>query len=118
MKRSRLKLNKKNKEPPDSGHHQTMEYGEAIKKDIWEGERRAADAILKHCQLLKLPIKLDSLTLGVGNCFMVAVLQQLRRPELHNNLGDELKQMSVGLDQMKLRRFVVISSFKIKTTHK
>ena len=84
-----------------------MEYSEAMKKDIWEGERRAADAILKHCQLLKLPIKLDSLTLGVGNCFMVAVLQQLRRPELHNNLSDELKQMSVGLDQMKLRRFVV-----------
>ena len=95
MKRSRLKLARKNKEPPDLRHQQTMEYSEAVRKDIWEGERRAADAILKHCRQLKLPMKLDRLTEGVGNCFMVAVLQQLRRTEVHNNLGNEIKQMAV-----------------------
>ena len=68
MKRSRLKLTKKNKEPPDLGHQQTMEYSEAVKKDIWKGERGAADAILKHCGKLNLPMKLDKLTEGVGNC--------------------------------------------------
>ena len=43
MKRSRLKLTKKIKEPPDLKHQQTMEYSEAIKRNIWEGERKAAD---------------------------------------------------------------------------
>ena len=107
MKRSRLKLPKKGKEPPDSRHQQTMEYSEAVSKDIWASERSAADAILKQCRQLKLPVKLDKLTQGVGNCFMVAVLQQLRRNEIHSNLGDDLKQMANDLDQMKLRRFVV-----------
>ena len=107
MKRSRLKLPRKNKEPPDLGDQQTMEYGEAAKKDIWKSERKAADAILKHCRFLKLPMKLDKLTLGVGNCFMVAVLQQLRRQEVYNNLKDDLKQMTVDMNQMKLRRLVV-----------
>ena len=80
MKRSRLKLNRKIKEPPDS-IQQTMDYNEAIKRDTWKGERNAAEAILRHCRLHKLPMKLDMLTLGVGNCFMVAVLQQLNTPE-------------------------------------
>ena len=52
-------------------------------------------------------MKLDRLTQGIGNCFMVAVLQQLQRPEVHNNLLDDLKQMAIELDQLKLRRFVV-----------
>ena len=39
-------------------------------------------------------------------CFMVAVLQQLRRPEVHSNLNDDLKQMANDLDQMKLQRLV------------
>ena len=107
MKRSRLKLPKKGKEPPDLRQQQTMEYSEAVRKDIWKVERGAADAILSHCRKLKLPMKLDTLTQGLGNCFMVAVLQQLRRQEIHNNLGDDLKQMAVDLDQMKLRRIVV-----------
>ena len=107
MKRSRLKLNKKTKEPPEISHPQTLEYSEAVRKDIWKCERRAADAIMIQCRQLKLPMKLDALTRGVGNCFMVAVLQQLRRNEIHSNLGDDLKQMANDLDQMKLRRFVV-----------
>ena len=107
MKRSRLKLLRKNNEPPDLGHQQTMEYSEAVRKDIWKSERNAADAILKHCWLLKLPMKLDKLTIGVGNCFMVAVLQQLRRQEVYNNLSNELKHMADCLDQMKLRKVVV-----------
>ena len=107
MKKSRLKLTKKIKEPPDSKHQQTMEYSEAVKKDIWNGERRAADALIRHCKELKLPMKLDKLTQGVGNCFMVAVLQQLGRPELHNNLNNNLKKIAVDLDQMKLRALVV-----------
>ena len=57
MKRSRLKLTKRIKEPPDLKHQQTMEYSEAVKRNIWEGERKAADSILKHCKLLKLPMK-------------------------------------------------------------
>ena len=106
MKRSRLKLSRKIKEPPDL-IQQTMDYDEAAKKDTWKGERNAADAILRHCRLHKLPMKLDRLTLGVGNCFMVAALQQLKTPEVHQNLNDELKQMAIDLDHMKLRRQVV-----------
>ena len=74
MKRSRLKLVKKTKEPPDQ---QTMEYSEAVKKDIWKGERGAADAILKHCRQLKLPMKLDRLTQGVGR--LVKLSRKLRK---------------------------------------
>ena len=108
MKRNRLKLTKKVKEPPEkSFNKQTMDYNEAVMQDTWKGERNAADAIMKHCRLLKLPMKLDKLTMGVGNCFMVAVLQQLNRPEVYSNLRDELKKLADEFDQMKLRRLVV-----------
>ena len=107
MKRSRLKLTKRVKDPPDLRIQQIMDYSEAVKNDTWSGERMAADAILKHCRNLNLPLKLDKLTLGVGNCFMVAVLQQLKTPDVYNSVSDELKQLADELNQMKLRSLVV-----------
>ena len=108
MKRNRLKLTRKVNKPPDKTfNQQTMDYNEAVRQDIWKGERKAADDILKHCKLLNLQMKLDKLTIGVGNCFMVAVLQQLTRPEVYNNLRDEFKKLADNFDQMQLRRQVV-----------
>ena len=36
---------------------------------------------------LGLPFKLDQLTEGLGNCFPVAISQQLRRPEIFSQLN-------------------------------
>jgi hypothetical protein len=64
---------------------------------------------------LQLPFKLDQLTEGLGNCFPIAILQQLRRPEILSQLrpapkrlvkhqtGDSLLRQSVHQFIMKSR---------------
>ena len=66
--------------------NQTLDYNESLEKKKWISERKHADLILASCRRFKLNLKLDRLTRGEGNCFMVAVLQQLRRPEVYENL--------------------------------
>ena len=60
---------------------ETMDY-EASKFDAtWASERRLADQIMRYIRKHKLQFQLDDLTRGKGNCFMIAVLQQLNQKE-------------------------------------
>ena len=85
----------------------TMDY-ELSKsfKDEWSGERSWADTIMANMRRVGLNFKLDMLTRGNGSCLMIAVLQQLKRPELYSQLADPVKQMVDSLDHHSFRWFV------------
>ena len=44
-----------------------------------EMERRIAEEIMAVVRKLDLPLKLDQLTKGEGNCFPIAIMQQCKR---------------------------------------
>ena len=46
-------------------------------------ERRIAREIMNTVWKLNLPLKLDEITEGQGNCFPLAILAQCRRPEVY-----------------------------------
>ena len=83
--------------------NQTLDYAEALKRNVWKSERQYAEEILATCRILKLQMKLDRLTKGEGNCFMVGILQQLRSPDIYSNLNQDLKHLADKMDPMKLR---------------
>ena len=79
---------------------ETMDY-EASKFDAtWASERRLADQIMSYIRKQKLQFQLDELTRGKGNCFMIAVLQQLNQREFFGSLTQEMKTVARNLDQM------------------
>ena len=47
-------------------------------------EIRVAHEIMKAARRLQLPLKLDEMTEGRGNCFTLSVLAQCRRPDKPN----------------------------------
>ena len=87
-------------------HNQTISYDEALRRNIWTTERQHAEEILSTCRSLNLQMKLDRLTKGEGNCFMVSILQQLRSADVHSHLNKEMKLLADSMDPMKLRRQV------------
>jgi hypothetical protein len=63
---------------------------------------------------LGLPFKLDQLTEGLGNCFPVAIIQQLRRPEIFSqlNLTDKMllkHKTRSPLLRLHVKRFITKS---------
>ena len=56
-------------------------------------ERKIADEIMDTIHRLQLPFKLDQLTEGLGNCFPIAIIQQLRRPEIFSQLRTAPKRL-------------------------
>ena len=56
-------------------------------------ERIIANEILDTIHRLQLPLKLDQLTEGQGNCFPIAIIQQLRRPEIFSQLRPKPKRL-------------------------
>ena len=86
---------------------QEMEYQEAVRNNIWGCERDLADKVMRYVKQNNLKFKLDKLTRGQGNCYPVAVLQQLRRKEIFQAMAQDLKEAALNLDHMKLRKMVV-----------
>ena len=84
-------------------------------KDQWSGERGWGEAIMANMRRVGLAFKLDKLTRGNGSCFMIAVLQQLNRPELYSQLSEALKPMVDALDHQSFRLFVrnTAEAFKV-----
>ena len=56
-------------------------------------EKKIADEIMAAVIRLQLPFKLDQLTEGLGNCFPIAIMQQLRRPEISSQLRPTLTRL-------------------------
>ena len=80
-----------------------MNYEESKKFQDWETEKRIADEIKNQIKILNLPLVLDDLTRGRGDCWPVAVLQQCRRPEILSSLPPHIQQIAQDIDQRKLR---------------
>ena len=56
-------------------------------------EREIALEILKKVRRLQLPLKLDELTEGRGNCFPLAVLAQCSREEIFQDLDSSTQNL-------------------------
>ena len=71
-----------------------------------EIEKKLAWEIMKEVRKFKLPLKLDRLTEGKGNCFPLAILAQCRRPEIRNTLRSQVKNVIDQNDPTILRKAV------------
>ena len=74
----------------------------------FETERSIANQIMMTVTRLQLPLKLDSLTEGKGNCFPLAIIQQCRRPEIHC----QLKPLAKIIVKHKTGQSILRSSVK------
>ena len=71
----------------------------------FEIELNIANQIMDTVRRLQLPVKLDQLTEGRGNCFPIAVLQQCRRPEILSHV----KHQSTQELRNSVKQFIVKS---------
>ena len=79
-----------------------------------EMERRIAQEIMDVVRSLQLPLKLDELTRGEGNCFPLAVLQQCKRTEIFNYIRPAIKRFVSHKDghsvlRREVRKFIIKS---------
>ena len=65
---------------------------------------------------LQLPFKLDQPTEGLGNCFPIAIVQQLQRPEIFNQLRPSLQRLAKHKRGHTLLRQSV-HAFMMKSKH-
>ena len=78
-------------------------------------EIRIAHEIMKAVRRLQLPLKLDEITEGRGNCFPLSVLAQCRRQEIFHQLYSPIKNLAHQGDPTLLRR--AIFTFMTNSRH-
>ena len=81
----------------------------------YDNEKRIGLEILKKIQSLQLPLKLDDITEGRGNCLPLAILAQCRRPEIFQQLDGSMKYIICQNDPTGLRQQV--HRFMVNSTH-
>ena len=86
----------------------TMNFHETFKHSDWTQFRNIAAEILNHVKRIGLNLKLDDVTYGDGACFIVAVMQQLLRPEVKIYLPDDILRIVEDFDIMAFRRRVAM----------
>ena len=59
-------------------------------------ERISANQILRVVKEIGCNLQLDELTRGAGNCMIIAVLQQLKRPEILPYLSNQIQLLTRG----------------------
>ena len=80
--------------------------------DHFQIERKIAHEIMETVERLQLPLKLDQLTEGRGNCFPMAIMQQCRRPEIQKQLKSipkMLLKIKTGHSALRfnVRKFII-----------
>ena len=101
---SRLKKRKRNDQPDkwrsEEEHGETMDYEKAKNLSVWEIERHLAEDILESLRRNDVDdaFKLDQLTKGKGNCFLIATMQQLRREEVYEKSRPEVKKIAATMN--------------------
>ena len=78
-------------------------------------EQRIAEEIMKTVRRLQLPLKLDDITEGKGNCFPLSILAQGRRVEIYNNLKPRAKTIIDQNNPTLLRK--EIGNFMMQSRH-
>ena len=86
----------------------TMNFHETFKHLEWTQFRNIAAEILNHVKKIGLKLKLDDITYGDGACFIVAVMQQLLRPDVRIYLPDDILRIVEEFDIMAFRRRVAM----------
>ena len=81
-----------------------------------QDERRIGQEILNTARRLNLPVKLDEITEGRGNCFPLSVLAQCRRSEIFKHLNESTKSLIFKNDPTLLRK--AVCSFMTNTQNK
>ena len=76
------------------------------KFEEWFGIREIGVKIEKKAKEVHQDIQLDNLTRGSGNCFPIAVLQQLNRNTIHQKL-DSNKANQIHVSSSKMTAFVL-----------
>ena len=80
-----------------------------------QDEKRIANKIMMVVRRLQLPLKLDEITEGRGNCFPLAILAQCRRIEIFRALRSLTQNLIQQNDPTLLRRAVY--TFMTKSRH-
>ena len=78
-------------------------------------EQRIAEEIMKTVRRLQLPLKLDEITEGKGNCFPLSILAQGRRVEIYNALNERTQTIIDQNNPTLLRKEIV--NFMIQSRH-
>ena len=76
----------------DRSKVQTLSISRSLERGIWVMERNAAESIMGV--LRSYPVELDHLTRGEGDCMIIALLQQCRRPQVVPILPPRIKSLA------------------------
>ena len=82
-------------------------------------ERKIANEIMAVVNQLQLPLIIDRITEGKGNCFLLAILDQCKRPEILSKLPAATKKIvykSKDAGQMQLR--IAVKNFIQTSNHR
>ena len=71
-----------------------------------DDELRIAQEIMKTVRRLQLPLQLDEITEGRGNCFPLSVLAQCRRREIKQHMNEPIRRLMAQNNPTLLRRAV------------
>ena len=104
----------------ESGGFQDMQLmvkdiSETFKDEEWKASREMAEEMFRSIPGLSEKFQLDLITCGNGECFHTAVHQQLRRPEVQNNLSQRNKQLSRNSDMKAFK--LTVRRFMMKINH-
>ena len=88
-----------------------MNYNETFKFDEdWKSSRCAAEEMMRDIPGLKDEFVLDQITLGDGQCFMTAMIQQMRRQDVNSSLPPDLQKYAWIMDprafKFQVRKFM------------
>ena len=83
-----------------------LPYEVASRLPGWEGLVATANMLKAQISKFGLNLHVDDITPGRGNCFFVAVIQQLRRPDIYPTLSRTLQQIADRWDHLTLRKAV------------
>ena len=87
---------------------ETLDYWKANEQPSWTTERDLAGAIMESLRRngVQDVFKLDKLTKGEGNGFMIATMQQLRRHDVIEASRQEVKDIAASMNHSLLRTSV------------
>ena len=97
--------------PPDKKKNvgqgaNVLDYSSSLTTPSWQIERNLADKIMNHVTKHKLNFKVDQLTRGRGNCFMIAVLQQLKQDHVYRVSSDQIKKLADEFCHQRFRQAI------------
>ena len=73
---------------------QTLSWSASFSVRGWEAERSAANSIMEVIRELQISLELDQLTRGLGNCMIIAILQQCKRVDIKPHLSPEIRTLA------------------------